>query len=277
MKQRLILLFLGFALFLICSSGITQEISYPYGCYLPFLANTPTVWRGVAKTHIYGNCDDVTIVNAIWYYDWSTSPPVCVGVEAVPMISCWQAAEALISSPRPLGGNSQWIMLFNEPDAICPMSPRRGAELTHALLPYLVEHKIVAPAPTDTGMNWLVEYRQQYISLYDTPPPMDALAMHCYRNSSARCTALAERTIKWAEDWGVPEVWVTEFSFASFGVDEEDALGEARKFIDWMVQHPKITRYAWFTNRSIEGGCVVSFLLDYETGDLTVWGRLYRE
>jgi len=259
------------------STDIFQESPSYLFVYLPIVHYTKITQRGVAKTAIYGDCGDLTQVGVEWYYNWWMSPEICPEVEAVPMISCWQTAEAVIAGTRLIEGNSQWIMLFNEPDLISPITPRRGAELTRDLLPFLNGRKVLAPCPSEMGMEWLPAYRQQYIALYSEPPPMDGLAVHCYRNNSTRCIATVERMLGWAEEWGVPEVWVTEFSFAPNGRDEAAMMVEAQAFIHWIIQEPRVTRYAWFTNRMLYFNWSVSPLLDFETDELTEWGEMYRE
>ena len=248
-----------------------ESDTYTYTLYLPGVFATSTQ-RGVAKT-VYGDCTDLSSVGATWYYSWGLSPPICPGIEALPMISCDVAAEWVINGTRLLGHSSEWVMLFNEPDLIRPISSRRGAELTHALLPFLEGRKVLSPAPSEGGLTWLPAYRQWYIDLYGRPPPMDALAVHCYNNTSAQCIALAEQVIGWAVEWGVPEVWVTEFAFF-----DSSAMGEAQSFIRWMTQEPMITRYAWYTNRLLpDKWGATSTLLEFDTGALTPRGPMYRE
>lgn len=236
-----------------------QEQTYRY--YVP-LAILPNTARGV--TLKYRDCADVGAVGATWAYDWSVAPPLCPGVESVPMISCKQEAEWLLFGQTALGGNSEWVMLFNEPDLILPISPVEGARLYRVLEPHLKGRRIVAPAPSESGIEWLPEFRAAYAVQWGHYPRLDALAVHCYSNTFESCRQVVAQFVLWAHQWGVPEVWVTEFAFVS---SEQDAV----RFMRWLRDEPRVTRFAWFTNRDEPSALVAA------DGELTRWGRVYRE
>jgi hypothetical protein len=109
------------------------------------------------------------------------------------------------------------------------------------------------------------------------------LAVHCYQNSAEACEGLVRWYENKARAWGVPEVWVTEFSFFScngWGLDY--ALAEAGKFRAWLDAEPMVRRFAWFQARykgnepwSFGPECNTS-LVNWTTGDLTVFGEAYR-
>jgi len=236
--------------------------------YLPSAARNWPNKKGVAL-YPHTPCADVRAVGGSWQYGWSAQPATCQGIENVPMISCATDAPALIDGPAPIGGNSNWLMLFNEPDLILPITPSQAAILYHRLLPIIADRKVVAPAPSELHINWLPEFRQAHIDTYTEPPRLDALAAHCYKQSAAQCQALVEQFITWADQWGVPEVWVTEFSFTD--------PAQAHTFITWMNANPRVTRYAWFANRLPATHVSDAPLLDWDTGHLTPWGTMYND
>jgi len=215
-------------------------------------------------------CMDISAVNASWQYGWWPRPARCQGIENVPMVACGADALKLIDSVGGLeiGGNSEWFMLFNEPDLMPQTTPGEGAILYWRLLPIIGGRKIVAPAPYELHIEWLPKFRQAYQNIYGEPPRLDALAAHCYMPTAAECEALVEQFIVWASKWQVSEVWVTEFSFMS--------LSEAHEFVDWMNSKREITRYAWFTNRLPALHVNDAPLVEWDTGRLTVWGEMYR-
>ncbi len=252
--------------------------------FLPLiLGNGPiptlTSKKGVPLT--YDHCEDVTAMNAAWEYDWTTTPPNCPGVEYVPMI--WGKDNVA----WPLGGNSNWIMGFNEPDSIyqANISPPAAAELWRQIELNHSQQKLLSPAPTGSldGLSWLVSFRNEYFSRYRTAPRLDGLAVHCYKWYASQCVDLVQSFINQANAWEVPEVWVTEFSFSTIDPSSPPgALQEQQTFINWMANQSKITRYAWFASR-IEGhewwsmSCHITPLVDYITGQPTSLGNAYRQ
>ena len=167
----------------------------------------PTYKKGAALT--YQDCASAAAVSAVWEYAWTSSPPNCVGIENIPMI--WGASDVTAT----LGGNSQWIMGFNEPDSASQsnLSPAYAASLWRQIEQKYPNRKLLAPAPSGAGANWIVDFRNAYISAYGTAPRLDGLAMHCYAWYASQCIPLAQQFESWATSWGVPEIWVTEFSF----------------------------------------------------------------
>jgi len=141
--------------------------------------------------------------------------------------------------------------------------------------------KIVSHSPSDNDPQWLERSRNAYIDLYGRPPRWDALGAHTYQRVDE-----AKATLLWfvdkAKEWGVPEVWVTEYAtmpcrYAS--VDE--TLQAGRDLTRWIREQPTITRFAWYGARLRPGdgwpGECITPLADYDTGSLTIWGDMYRD
>lgn len=237
--------------------------------------------KGVAIT--YADCAPVAAVQAYWEYNWENNTAGCPGVENVPMI--WGAANVT----KPLGGNSQWLMGFNEPDLTsqADISPAFAAELWHQIEQLYPSRKLLAPAPSNnpdgfsTNPSWLADFRSAYISMYGGPPRMDGLAVHCYRQSASECITLTSQFGYTATLWNVPEVWVTEFSFSlTSPSNPKQAIREAHTFVNWMEGQPRVTRFAWFATK-FQGTEIwadprfYTPLVDWNTGQLSAFGNMY--
>lgn len=214
---------------LVFSNGITQ---------------TWVAKKGIPLT--YDICSDVTAMNATWEYDWTNTPPACPGTEQIPMV----ATAADVNKPNV--GNSNWVMGFNEPD-ISGLSFTDAAIYWHNNIePNNPTKKLLSPAPSgsESGLTWLVNFRNAYIAFYATPPRLDGLAAHCYKWVVSQCTDYLQLFINQANAWGISEIWVTEFSFSPTPPSSpEGALQQQKEFTDWMVSQPMIKRYAWFASR----------------------------
>ena len=260
-------------------SSAPQNPRTIYYVYLPLIQSNPAsaapLKKGVPLT--YPDCAIVTAVNASWEYAWGPTPPDCPGVENIPMI--WDSSEINYT----LGGNSQWIMGFNEPDSASQanMSPAQAAAGWRQIEQKYPTRKLLAPAPSGANASWIVDFRNAYISAYGTAPRMDGLDVHCYRWYASECTDHTQNFITWANSWNVPEVWVTEFSFSPTSPSSPArSLQEAQTFITWMENNPKITRFAWFASK-IQGNewwlppTHNTPLVNWTTGLPTTYGAMY--
>ena len=231
--------------------------------------------KGAALT--YQDCSSATAVKATWEYSWSPSPPNCVGIENIPMI--YGASDMNAT----LGGNSQWVMGFNEPDSTSQanLTPAQAASLWYQIEKKYPDRKLLAPAPSGADANWVVDFRNAYISAYGIPPRLDGLAAHCYAWYASQCIPFVQQFESWASSWGVAEVWVTEFSFATTSPSSpSQSVQQAQTFISWMEGQPQVTRFAWFASKiqGTESWLPPSFdtpLVDWVTGQLTSFGNMY--
>jgi hypothetical protein len=237
----------------------------------------PTIRKGVGLT--YENCADALAVGATWQYRWVPLVINCPGLENVPMI--WGASDVA----KTVTGNSQWIMGFNEPDLATQanISPAKAATLWRTIEGKYPGRSLLAPAPSAAHPDWLVQFRNAYIGLYKTAPRLDGLAVHCYRWTAEDCISLTQWYLARAKEWGISEVWVSEFAFLPCGNRSiAQAEAEMEQYIQWMKGNPKITRYAWFASR-IRGDEWWAFqprecntpLLDFDRGSLTAFGNGY--
>lgn len=235
----------------------------------------PVAKKGIGLP--YHDCDSVSKVGASWQYGWTPQPDNCAGVENVPMVY------GLSDMTDPIGGNSQWLMGFNEPDSPSQsnLAPSQAATLWRQIEQSNPNRKLVSPAPTATNVTWIIAFRNAYISMYGAPPRFDALAIHCYAWSASECISYAQQYEAWAKSWGVPEVWVTEFSISPVAPNNPTrAIQEGQKFMNWMASDPMITHFAWFVSKmqGTEAWAPASFdtpTLDWSSGSLTSYGQMY--
>ena len=218
-------------------------------------------------------------MSAFWEYDWEPVPLNCSGIENVPMIS----GSGDVNTP--VGGNSQWIMGFNEPDGVQPLDYNQAAIYWRQIEQTYPTKKLLSPATgNEDSSHWLTNFRNAYITKYNTPPRLDGLAVHCYRWWTSQCTDFVTEYEGWASSWGVPEIWVTEFSFATdpscgYGASPAQAAQIEQSFISWMESQPQVTRFAWFASKLQPGtelpGCFYTPLVDWNTGQPTSYGSFY--
>lgn len=211
-----------------------------------------------------------------WGYDWSSNPPKCT-IETIPMI--WGA-----NIPTAVGGNSRWVMGFNEPDlpSQSNISPTDAVVLWEQVEQNFPDKLLVSPAPSDQHPEWLVNFRNAYIQKNNRPPRLDALAIHCYFFTAVECESLVQKYEGYAQSWGIGQIWVSEFSFMTQNIRTQDQAWEQDSiFIQWMDNERLVGRYAFFASRIWEtepwafpAGWNTS-LLNMD-GSLTFWGLHYQ-
>ena len=214
-----------------------------YQVFLPSIGRSQQAIRGVGLT--YGHCEDVTGAGANWEYVWSPNPPDCQGIENVPMI--WGAGV-----PDSVTGNSSHLLGGNECDLDnqCNVSPQDYVAIWHLIEERFPNRKLVAPVPSHLHPEWIVQFRDAYIAQHQQPPRLDALAVHCYLWTAQECITLTNQYIGWANQWGIQDIWVTEFAFFTGNVRSMDAtLAEANAYIVWMRSQPIVSHFAWFAAR----------------------------
>lgn len=204
-----------------------------------YTVRIPAVMQPRNKLGMAGCPADMRAFGGSWCYSWSADPRCDSGAESVPMI--WD--ETHLNDD--IGGCSGWLMGPNECDhpEQCNLSV---AELVK-LWPTIEERarargmKLVAPVFTQRSPNHLSDFRAEFRAVNGRSPVMDALAVHCYYRNAAHCRGEVERYVALARQWGIGEVWVTEFFF-----DDER---EARAFVAYLEGEPLVTRYSPFASR----------------------------
>lgn len=232
--------------------------------------------HGIGAT--YSQCAYMPLIGTKWYYNWGVSPPLCSGIEAVPMI--WGEG----SAGKSLGGNSEWVLWFNEPELTGQdnyISPERAAQLWNANIGAYLGKKHVSPAITD--LSWLSRF------LVLVPQKPNAIAVHYYAwrdldAEIARTMEFLRQTIDLAQRYGIGEVWLTEWAGLHGWMGQDAALEyERRMLIEVLPSFPQITHEAWF-QLSYRGDEEWAFgvdcntsLVSYKTGELTPFGQVYKD
>jgi hypothetical protein len=146
-------------------------------------------------------------------------------------------------------GSAPYFMGYNEPDLGLGITPQMAAEMWPQIIAANPGKMAVSPGVSEIHPEWLDQFYQAHLSRWGYPPKLDALAIHCYKNAEV-CIRIVSQVIGYAERWGVPQVWVTEFAFSDVWQINYPAgatwQSEARRFIDWMDAQPRITRYYWW-------------------------------
>jgi hypothetical protein len=202
--------------------------------YLPVVYSVPNK-LGVA------GCGPCVTLGCSWCYSWSPWPGASAGVERVPMIR-----DATNVNVAQLGGNSDWLMGFNEPDLAgqADLAPDIAAALWRRIEERWPDKRLVAPVPSHLHPDWLVQWYEAYQIRYGQAPRIDALAMHCYL-SATKCIALAQEYEGLATLWGVQEGWVTEFAYTAVVPNWEAQIAQ---LVTYLEQTPFWTRYAPFVS-----------------------------
>lgn len=250
----------------------------PERLYLPLTLGRPAL-KGVTLACGGGDsmAREVEALNVSWIWNWNVDPPQFPGIESVPCI--WDGR----TIGKPLGGNSQWLLGFNEPDqwdqANTPpdVAAQQWAELEATYPGY----KLASPQVVQWEKRWLEEFYDAYVAQNNRPPRLDALAIHTYWGKTrADYQEQVAYYINLAERWGVPEVWVTEFTLApELDGTVRETVAELAAYIEWLETQPMVSRYAIWTNRTecmpYPPGSFYDTPLVGVNGQLTEVGKMY--
>jgi hypothetical protein len=221
---------------------------------------------------------EIDTLRLSWVFVWGPGIPVFEGVESVPMI--WGPAQIGL----PIGGNSDWLIGFNEPDQRdqTNMTPAEGARLWAEMERLYPDRKLTSPQVVNWQAGWLEQWYASYLEQFGRPPRMDALAIHTYFCGASDCKAQVEYYIGLARRWNVPEVWITEWTFSP-GMDgtRRQALTDMREYMAWMEHEPMIGRYAVWTIRTECTGYAPDSYFDTpmfaQNGMITPMGEMYAQ
>lgn len=233
--------------------------------------------KGVGATYASHNgvqvCDELQNVNAGWMYNWGTHPTICNGVESVPML--WGVSNV----GQPVGGNSEWLMLFNEPLYQGGRTMQEVVVATYQAS-QLYTQRLVSPSFADTRN--LSKWRDEYRQLYGTDPPVDAVAVHCYAwdgQSVNAAVSFCKGQVRKAAKLNLGPVWVTEWAW----IGEQDRKAEQYigRMLKWLGRERKVSRHAYFElSYSGDEPWALPYntsLTDWQTGQLTNLGVAFRQ
>lgn len=227
--------------------------------WLPIIRQSytpPSGKAGLANSWASKHLCDAQAVGSSWQYTYYPAADWCGNIESVPMIATLQMVNVQIRNGSP------FILVLNEPD-LNGVLVQQAVDLWLTIEVIHPDKLLVSPAPSHLHPEWLEKFMEACASRGCKLP--SALAAHCYL-SEPQCETYAQNVIKLADQWGISQVWVTEFAFS--------ATSDLEKFIAWMEANPKIARYAYFTNRG-DGYYWPMALLD-SNGAMTEYGKVYR-
>lgn len=208
-----------------------QPVKAQTQVYLPLVA------QPVHKLGMAGCPASCVQFGCAWCYNWKPNGNVDADYEFVPMIG--DRFDELPELPT----DAVHGLLFNEPDldSQANLSPQEAAELAHRVFEACPNLKWGAPAPSQVHPEWIDAWFEVYRELYGAYPPVKFLTMHCYLGTAQACITLAEAYHERLRQYGLTELWVTEFGFRP---EWPNAKQEARTFAAWMEAQDWITRYA---------------------------------
>jgi hypothetical protein len=187
------------------------------------------------------------------------------------------------SAGMAVGGNSEWILWFNEPEIAkqSNLTPEKAAQLWNANIGVYPGKKHVSPAVTD--LSWLSRW------LVLVPQKPNALAVHYYAwrdlgTEIARTTEFLRQAVALAQTHNISEIWLTEWAGLHGWMGQEAALEyERRMLTEILPSFPQITREAPF-QLSYRGDEEWAFgvdcntsLVNYYTGEITPFGQVYKD
>ncbi len=261
--------------------------------YLPIVERDyHPVWPG--KGVGGGNCSHLAILKPKWNYVWGPGVQVCpgLGIDHVPMN--WGLGHVGL----PLGGNSDCILIANEPadPAQLNISPSEGvgfwwqAEQAYPNLKLVGPNVLLCFGECDyrsRAFNWLNEWYGLFIEEHseegqDRPPRIDALGIHAYGTFEDCRTAIIEAN-EWAEAHGIKDVWLTEFAYLPCWEGGMNASVEfMNSMFEWLSTSPEaekdkraahfMTSYTGEEPWSPPLECNTS-LIDWDTGELSPLGH----
>lgn len=237
-------------------------------------------------------CDDMAILNASWYFNWSLlSDPTCGGVDErfVPRISdaddMSQLSQAIANAQA-----SGWLIGFTEPNlpSQSNLTPAQGAVLWKQIeeaADAVGGIKLVSPSPNQSepgqndlyGHQWLWAMVNIYSVMYGGSPRFDAIGWNIYKQTPDEIETYlnTRRNEALIRGYDVP-IWVLEYGGECWNTPgntgNEVIITETT---DWFEATPWIERYAWYANRlsGTESSCS---LVDPNTEILTSLGQIYQ-
>ncbi len=252
--------------------------------YLPIVSTPSNERHGLAWSYISRSLNSWDEFNLSWYYHWGSKAVSHVpgSVEFVPML--WSDDLALKTAfllrvPTDYCG---YILFANEPEF--STQANMTVDEVVSLLDWLVEHypcalfvgpqthvcwyendppvgQCPALGPRFTVENFILTYRATH---QGNNPPIAAYGLH-YGDVlwwPNRIGAMLDRL-------GVDApMWYTEFDYCGASVSQ------FRLIMDYLNRHPRIDRYAYWSNLREDNRCSLS---DFVNGGITWQGVVYAE
>ncbi|CAL5875048.1 uncharacterized protein PFLUO_LOCUS9351 [Penicillium psychrofluorescens] len=211
--------------------------------------------------------NDVALVNSLggsgavgWAYDWSlgsllgSTTGLPNGVQYVPQIWGTSDLDSVATAVNTLlHSGSQYILGFNEPD----MTSQSNIDPTDAanyyatqIVPFKGHAKLISPAVTSSmtpgmGLSWFEEFMGEGGSSCN----LTGLAVHWYGDTADEFTTFVQQAMSTASQYGLPEVWVTEFALnadVNGVVDPDTTSAFLDSVLPWLDGQDQVTHYSYF-------------------------------
>lgn len=210
-----------------------------------------------------------------WAYNWDMSLYGLLpsGVSYVPMLRTSEDFGGWFTAIQTaLSSGSEYILGFNEPDmpSQANMSPSEAASYYNQYItPYSGQAKLISPGVTSStatgmGLSWFTEFMGSCSSC-----GISGLAVHWYGDTAEEFESFVTEAISTAQQYGLSEVWVSEFALTSdvSGTGDPDTTAA---FLDtvlpWLDSQDMVSHYAYFM-------CAENYLLS--DGTLNTAGEAY--
>ena len=270
-----------------------KGVAIPFDYGAAVLQQPPTVY----------NCNDITLLNVTWTYNWyateycAAHPPANATIstaaaaawpEYVPMI--W--AESQINNTRQLTNGSrggEWLLGFNEPNFADQgvTTPERAAQLWPIL--EATDRRLVSPAPAtclppsagclSSAFDWLDGFFGNCTSLYGAKGcRVDAIGIHFYPCAVNDTISGVEATYARYKR----PLWITELACGGAG-DPAVKQRQNEAFLPPMLTALDalhyVQRYAWVAVRLAVGDYAyggVCYTGSVKENNMTIVGHLLR-
>ncbi len=229
--------------------------------------------KGIAL--VTGELADLDTVGASWYYTWSHFPIPTADSRYIPM-----SYYGLFDDNLPADYDG-FVLFLNEPNNDAPFGADIDPYLAALRYREFVKARPHAKLVVGNTSAWASMWHDQFIKeviLYGDVPLPQYIGLHGYIESYIKVENI---DFFWNQIRCVyghydlqPEVWITEFA------DTTGDVASLQAFLDLIYSNPKITRYAYFTNRyDPEAAYIPQGWHDFglfENGVLSSMGEVYR-
>jgi hypothetical protein len=231
--------------------------------------------KGVVLNAGNAHAQDVTRVRATWYTTGSGCP-LYPGLEAV-------AGLEYGHEETPPTGNSPYLLTWNECDWNGQSPLDAAIRWREVVEPLYGGALLLSPSVFCWGSGWIPEWHRAYRLRYGRWPRYHGINVHGYSCPGRDVVSELGAAVAWAAQRG-KVVWIGEYAAHDVGAGwtHEQATAEARRVLAWVRTQPTIERVAWFNTRT-RGDEPWAFplgynspLFEYGSGEMTDWGRLWR-
>jgi len=283
MIWRIVATALLFCAAFLCLGGSNAAQNAQAIVYLPSVQVEHAMRHGVGVHREYFDCAGLQALGVDAVLNWQY-PPYCPGVQAIGMQ--W-GKEATVKAPDYVS----IVLGFNAPDMDdqADMTSRAGAIKWHDDVERVHADRLLgSPVPSQLGIDWLLRWRDEYLSLYGKAPRVDYVTLMCYgtcgENTSGAmdCQKYIREQYYLIELFGARGIIVSECGYPTCWENEQATINEMQELTRFFASEREVVAWFWFidTMRGTEPwwdapDCKTQ-LRDFDTGGLTALGVAYR-